>query len=178
MRRIRPLELASLHRRPDVGYREYAANMTLSEEATQIRRALAGALGVDLDVADDYPLPDYISDADLDTNDDPDALSDGDGERNPIPGYQPSVMVFDLTDLPEQHTGHGAIAWVAWLEGHGWIHTAHDIGAQLCARPEYGADSARWTDLDVAEGTSPVQVASAVAAVIATARENAPVRSG
>ncbi|MFE0493070.1 hypothetical protein, partial [Streptomyces griseoaurantiacus] len=78
--------------------------MPLPEEATAIRRALAGALGVDLDVADDYPLPDYISDVDLDTGDDfPDSPSGGDGERNPIPGYQPSVMVFDLTDLAEQH---------------------------------------------------------------------------
>ncbi|MFZ4199047.1 hypothetical protein ACOZB4_34100, partial [Paenibacillus sp. NPDC058898] len=134
--------------------------MPLPEEATAIRRALAGALGVDLDVADDYPLPDYISDVDLDTGDDfPDSPSGGDGERNPIPGYQPSVMVFDLTDLAEQHTGHGAIAWVAWLEGHGWVHTAHDIGAQLCARPEHGVDSSRWTDLDVTDGASPVKVA-------------------
>lgn len=152
--------------------------MTLAEECSEIRRALAGALGVDLDIADDYPLPDYISDADLDTGDNPDSPSDGDGERNPIPDYQPSVMVFDLTDLAEQHTGHGAIAWVAWLEGHGWVHTAHDIGAQLCARPEYGADSSRWTDLDVAEGASPVQVASAVAVVVATACENGSGRSG
>ncbi|WP_433194457.1 hypothetical protein ACQP1G_37765 [Nocardia sp. CA-107356] len=117
----------------------------LSQTCSEIRRALAAALGVDLDVFD-YPIPDYLFEP----------HDDDDGEDDT------AVMVFDLRDLADQN----GVAWLAWIDGLGWFHTAADVGDVLIASGARTFDPYRWDALPVEQVASATEVADACAAVV------------